>query len=39
MIEALVDFIFSTEFAVMLTCFAVLNGYIILKMHTDKKEY
>ena len=39
MIEALLDFIFSTEFKVVLTCFAVLNGYIIIKMHTDKKEY
>ena len=35
----LLDFIFSTEFKVVLTCFAVLNGYIILKMHTDKREY
>ena len=39
MIETLLDFIFSTEFKVVLTCFAILNGYIIIKMHTDKKEY
>ena len=39
MVEALLDFIFSTEFTVILTCFAVINGVIILKMHTDKREY
>ena len=39
MVEALLDFIFSTEFTIILTCFAILNGYIIIKMHTDKEEY
>ena len=38
MIEALLDFIFSTEITIILTCFAVLNGVIIIKMHTDKWE-